>query len=90
METIIRDGPMRLSFFGRNINERYLKDETITGLIEKCKPLDEEGFEYVFKIRKVLETVASQKEENPHLFKNCIKKDRDRGFYYEVVMKKVD
>ncbi|PGC72652.1 hypothetical protein [Bacillus wiedmannii] len=90
METIIRSGPMRLSFFGRNVNERYLKDETVTGLITKCKELDEQGYEYAFKIRKVLETVASQKDENPHLFKNCIKKERDRGFYYEVVMKKVN
>lgn len=89
METIIRNGPLRFSL-NRDPDKRYLKAYTVTKLIEKCQELDEQGFDYMFKIRRVLETVSSQKEENPHLFKGCIKKERDRGFYYEVVMRKVN
>ncbi|WP_103570864.1 hypothetical protein, partial [Bacillus thuringiensis] len=58
-------------------------------LLAQNSRLENEGFDYLFPIRKVLETVKHRNDENPHLFKGCLVMDRDRGFYYEVVMRKV-
>ncbi|HFU6611230.1 TPA: hypothetical protein ACGPI4_005405 [Bacillus paranthracis] len=88
MKTIVRDGSVPLGF-SRSTKTRYIRDRRLSELVKRCRRLEKEGFDYHFPIRKVLETVKFSKDENPHLFKGCEKYDRDRGFYYEVVMKKV-
>lgn len=88
MKTIIRDGSIPLAL-NKSSRTRYLRDRRLSELIKRCRRLEKEGFDYLFPIRKVLETVRHEKDENPHLFKGCFVLDRDRGFYYEVVMKKV-
>ncbi|ADY20336.1 hypothetical protein P4U05_17050 [Bacillus paranthracis] len=88
MKTIVRDGSVPLGF-NRSTKTRYLRDRRLSELLKRCRRLEEEGFDYLFPIRRVLETIRHAKDENPHLFKGCEIYDRDRGFYYEVVMKKV-
>lgn len=89
METVIRDGSISVAL-NRGFNTRYMRDERLSELIKRCQRLEDEGFDYHFPIRKVLEMIKHKKDENPHLFKGCIALERDRGFYYEVVMKKVN
>lgn len=88
MKTIVRDGSMPIAL-NRGLGTRYLRDKRLSELLKRCRRLENEGFDYLFPIRKVLETVKHRNDENPHLFKGCFVMDRDRGFYYEVVMRKV-
>ncbi|RWS40099.1 hypothetical protein EKA14_24385 [Bacillus mycoides] len=73
----------------RSLGTRYLRDKRLSELLKRCRRLENEGFDYLFPIRRVLETIKHGTDENPHLFKGCFVLDRDRGFYYEVVMRKV-
>ncbi|MED1093861.1 MULTISPECIES: hypothetical protein [Bacillus cereus group] len=88
MKTVVRDGSMPLAL-NRNLGTRYLRDRRLSELLKRCRRLENEGFDYLFPIRRVLETIKHRNDENPHLFKGCFVMDRDRGFYYEVVMRKV-
>ncbi|MBW3493230.1 hypothetical protein [Bacillus sp. FDAARGOS_1420] len=88
MKTVVRDGSMPMAL-NRSLGTRYIRDKRLSELIKRCRRLEGEEYDYLFPIRKVLETVRHGKDENPHLFKGCFVLDRDRGFYYEVVMRKV-
>ncbi|MEB3057520.1 hypothetical protein [Bacillus pseudomycoides] len=88
MKTVVRDGSMPLAL-NRSLGTRYLRDKRLSELLKRCRRLESEGFDYLFPIRRVLETIKHRNDENPHLFKGCFVMDRDRGFYYEVVMRKV-
>ncbi|MGG0516596.1 hypothetical protein [Bacillus pseudomycoides] len=88
MKTVVRDGSMPLAL-NRSLGTRYLRDKRLSELLKRCRRLENEGFDYLFSIRRVLETIKHRNDENPHLFKECFVLDRDRGFYYEVVMRKV-
>ncbi|XLP22113.1 hypothetical protein ACFMB7_27125 [Bacillus toyonensis] len=88
MKTVVRDGSIPLAL-NRVLGTRYLRDRRLSELLKRCRRLEKEGFDYLFPIRKVLEIVRHGKDENPHLFKGCLVLVRDRGFYYEVVMRRV-
>ncbi|PHB30808.1 hypothetical protein COE80_03100 [Bacillus pseudomycoides] len=88
MKTVARDGSMPLAL-NRSLGTRYLRDKRLSELLKRCRSLENEGFDYLFPIRRVLETIKHRNDENPHLFKGCFVLNRDRGFYYEVVMRKV-
>ncbi|PFA54743.1 hypothetical protein, partial [Bacillus cereus] len=68
MKTIVRDGSMPIAL-NRGLGTRYLRDKRLSELLKRCRRLENEGFDYLFPIRKVLETVKHRNDENPHLFK---------------------
>ncbi len=60
MKTIIRDGSIPLAL-NKSSRTRYLRDRRLSELIKRCRRLEKEGFDYLFPIRKVLETVRHEK-----------------------------
>lgn len=87
MKTVVRYNSMSF-LVKRERGTRYLRDRKLSDLIKRCRVLEKEGFDYLFPIKKVLETARHEKDGGIYAFGEFDVFEYDRGFYYEVVMRR--